>query len=376
MKRIVFIALSVLMLVSQEPADAAVKVGQVCKKLNQSTTISGKKLVCTKSGKLLVWKISPVISNKSGSESQQQRNPISLDNLDINQVYLAAAFAVNAKTTLSVNGVDVFQIYKDPKVDSEFTTRQTAYLVKANAYWKNIFNPKHVTVLYWDTFDDASIAWANSIYEPLRGNYNSRQPLSDCRSGNATAMNFLTESEDRNLIVVCSGREITTDKDFKLIHEYAHLAQIAQNIPGNAPHWVTEGGADYFGQVFGLLPQSKRLFNQHRSMLLRNARMNSNAPISRDDFVSEMRILEQPNGGDVQKAYYFGSLATEVLIAIYGVEKYETFMQQFRTLPNPLLSPVRAPYSFDEFFRTSFGVSSEEFYQKLHAYVLNQFSVS
>ena len=60
MKKIAIIAITALALLFPEPAGAAVKAGQICKKVNQSATSNGKKFTCVKSGKKLIWRASAV----------------------------------------------------------------------------------------------------------------------------------------------------------------------------------------------------------------------------------------------------------------------------------------------------------------------------
>ena len=60
MKKIAIIAITAVALLFPEPAGAAVKAGQVCKKANQSATSNGKKFTCVKSGKKLIWRASAV----------------------------------------------------------------------------------------------------------------------------------------------------------------------------------------------------------------------------------------------------------------------------------------------------------------------------
>lgn len=59
MKRVVGAAITLSLVVSQVPANAATKVGSQCSKSGAATTVKGVKLVCSKSGKKLIWAKAP-----------------------------------------------------------------------------------------------------------------------------------------------------------------------------------------------------------------------------------------------------------------------------------------------------------------------------
>ena len=67
MKRTVSAAILVLTVFQVHPAVAAVKAGSACVTANATTTVSGVKYTCTKSGGKLTWKASAKTSATSGS---------------------------------------------------------------------------------------------------------------------------------------------------------------------------------------------------------------------------------------------------------------------------------------------------------------------
>jgi hypothetical protein len=67
MKRTVSAAILVLTVFQMHPAVAAVKAGSACVTANATTTVSGVKYTCTKSGGKLTWKASAKTSATSGS---------------------------------------------------------------------------------------------------------------------------------------------------------------------------------------------------------------------------------------------------------------------------------------------------------------------
>lgn len=85
MKRIVLTFVLVASLISGSVATAAVKTGASCSKAGATSTISGKKFTCIKSGKKLVWDKGVVIKQKSETTtslpivSQEASKPKALD---------------------------------------------------------------------------------------------------------------------------------------------------------------------------------------------------------------------------------------------------------------------------------------------------------
>jgi hypothetical protein len=61
-------------------------------------------------------------------------------------------------------------------------------------------------------------------------------------------------------------------------------------------------------------------------------------------------------------SYYPGSLVTEAMVAVFGVDKIKEFMKQL------------ASSNFDETFTKSFGISVKEFYPKVAKYVVAMYN--
>lgn len=69
------IALSLLAPFEISSSNAAVKAGAACNKLNSTTTSSGKKFTCIKSGKKMVWKVGTNIGSNSTSNTSDEQIP-------------------------------------------------------------------------------------------------------------------------------------------------------------------------------------------------------------------------------------------------------------------------------------------------------------
>ena len=74
MKRTVSAVILVLTVFQVHPAVAAVKAGSACVTANATTTVSGVKYTCTKSGGKLTWKVSAKTTATAGSKSSSECN--------------------------------------------------------------------------------------------------------------------------------------------------------------------------------------------------------------------------------------------------------------------------------------------------------------
>lgn len=156
------------------------------------------------------------------------------------------------------------------------------------------------------------------------------------------------------------------------IHEYFHL--VHQGLaPVQTPVWLFEGSASFFGEVLG--------YRNFKDPELCKARQNFNTTgefdpdgVGRDpnrfqnwiktakpeDLVKIFERLEsEPSIPREKLAHYsLGSWATEVLVAVYGVEKYME-----------LWTELGKRVSFDQAFQSVFGVTKGEFYLATANYI-------
>ena len=139
MKRTTYTILLIMALglLSSSPANAAVKPGDVCKKVGAKSISRGAKFTCTKSGKKLVWK--KVIQQTLPTEDVEI--PISIDNLDIKAVpkkaYANVVSALNSRTRSTYTPIKhVGQNVKQSRMDQE-----VAGLNRAIDLWSPYFQP-------------------------------------------------------------------------------------------------------------------------------------------------------------------------------------------------------------------------------------------
>jgi hypothetical protein len=148
-------------------------------------------------------------------------------------------------------------------------------------------------------------------------------------------------------------------------HEYTHLFQLAYGGSNNYTiPWYTEGSASYFGWTIGFYPNDKELID--RKSWLRSLYLNMSKEAQLDfssrnieSFKKRMKMLvPSPSQEVATVSYWAGALATEVLIALYGFDKFVEFSKNIQT-NNNMSSLLMQTYGFNE----------EYFYDKLAPYV-------
>ena len=159
-------------------------------------------------------------------------------------------------------------------------------------------------------------------------------------------------------------------------HEYAHLPLMTsynkQGIlsPTAVPSWANEGGAEFFAVALtseGGGIGAKYFYQLHLSQLSSskiapNAGFNDSirstlATISSEEVVAMMRDLETRSASSDSAPYSLGMWATELLVAVYGVDAYIAYLDAMSPQSHWKVS-----------FESTFGVSVDTFYEKLTPY--------
>ena len=374
--------------------------GSTCKIYKQKVANQNKVYACIKSGKKLVWnkgvavkKPTPIpIETPSPSPSPSPTEsmnsatkpiavpsptfkpvkPISLDNLDIEQVQSVAYENIIGILRQSSSKTINLNIVSDRGIPSSWISEEKERLNVINTLLNPVFQPQEVNLLYWLNFSPQSIEYGQNWYDKMvaRGAYDRKlltinQP-NDC--SDAFAQSFIDSQDQKRsevwMIVTCAGQRNPSDS-FKIIHEYFHLLQWKYHVTGpNQSGWLTEGSADYYGQVLGLMTQSEFLLRQHRRMLLFH--VPRSGELTEDEFVETMKTLE--SDGFLKSSYYLGSLATEVLVAIYGHQKFMEFLIGWEDLPDCRVDCRRVENKISDRMVKHFGISATDFYRKLYPY--------
>jgi len=374
MKKIISILIiSSLFFIQQDiPANAAVKAGEACKKAGITSVTSGKKFTCIKSGKKLVW-------NKGVSKSiatvpvpapapAPVEIPVSIDNLDLKQVPLNAFKNIEQEIKTRPRANFTPNLIVGASVTQARKEAEMAGLNRAIDLWAPYFQPDKFQVVYatdgdedWLENKSTEIGWSSML--PPGQTWRMRMKMySPCAFAYASSLNNVPT------FVQCLGRPYSGYDRQTGPHEYTHLFQMgyggrnAYMLP-----WYMEGSASYFGWTLGFYPTDSNL--NERSSWLSSMYRNLPAEAKTDfesrnmeKFKSRMKMLT-PSGVQsvATTSYWVGGLATEVLVALYGFDKFVEFTKNIQTNSN-MSSLLMQTYGFDE----------DYFYEKLAPYVWGQ----
>jgi hypothetical protein len=358
MKRVAIIAITASALLFPESAEAAVKAGQICKKINQSATSNGKKFTCIKSGKKLIWKLAPAskavdtplkLPTVSAEEPKEQER----------QIEVTSSAAAKIGTGCSFSGTHVGLLEGPAQCREENGQRVWSLITKENdsvasrAYrfvlekflaapegnlamdirmdpntpdWgKKIEKGMFAGARFWGTSPvgsapvptliSADLKWWPAQLDALnysgKDEYLKRIATGTCQAGFHGGANPFWSFAFREANCV-------TNVGFKQVpaHEYTHYAQavLSGSLNSQKPRvpWMEEGLASFIGGALGV---ASDMGTDLRFSWASDLRGNLVAV----DFFSkdERSVYESPNWGSI---YPVGAIATEGLVALIGMD--------------------------------------------------------
>lgn len=382
-------ALSIGTFVTATPAIAAsVKPGSSCAKAGTTSLLKVKgiqtKFTCVKSGKKLVWsKGTLVVPSKSiaiGEPNPSAPLPaISINNLDTKQIRALAYIEVAREMAENMAFLPTITYIVGPSLTKAKVDAEKAGLNRAASFWSDIYKPDSIYIGY---FAEKDVDWVDKAfcdgagYCPVSG---TGAPLVSEQIKNDGKMfcNFAqaTRGSKGQFFDQCLG--VGSD-DFKSAqtgpHEYTHFAQAgASSI--DVPNWWVEGSAAYFGGALGAYNGSKlpaimdKMINiDSRNYVEQDLTIidpKSEASVF-DGFKFTYRRGSPPTPGSrwmlAHVSYYPGALATEAMVALWGMDRLKTFMTSLKT------------GNFDDRFEEAFGVKTDVFYMAVAKYVVAMYA--
>ena len=306
--------------------------------------------------------------------------PLSLDNLDVNRVRQAAYKEVlsGIQSSASFSPNIIFVI--GPSLSESRVASERAGLNMASSFWSDIYKPSQIFIGY---VTERDVDWVDNAYcEKARY----------CPTGN----NVVVSQVIRNDLPYCSSAQATRNLDGMPFfnqclgngstglknkqtgpHEYTHFVQAdVSSMHPSVPNWWTEGSADYFGGAIGAYDGTSypSTLNQmvHTSAYnwvqqdLCDLKTVTESAVTAC-FKYTYRQASPPAAGSrwmlAHVSYYQGALATEALIAVYGLPKVKQFMIDIRSK------------GFESAFTDSFGLTSDVFYEKVSKYVVAMYKL-
>jgi len=358
-----------------KPAPAP-KTGAVCKPVGKIQVVGTRKYTCVKTGKKSLWN-KPVTIQKPTPSPTPTPTPVAkptLDSLDAKAVYdfsraaVAESLVKNGTSALSMKylvGANV----SEGAVDSVKLDLQ-----KAIDLWGPAFSPTDRVTIIWYVQPD--LEWAATTYRSESGNpvewssINASCTLNFCGNATATTGRNGAYIFEQGMMLDRNGWNKATAG-----HEFTHLAQI--NLSGlniySMPLWLLEGSAQFYGEATGYFPADisksirkgmHRQFASDASSLVSVNFQSKNlkeviSSASASSTVQLMKLIEVGARGSSSTAlaYLLGSYASEVLVSVYGHDKFSELYKSFETSSD-----------WETNFQKTYGLSTTSFYEKLTPY--------
>lgn len=351
---------------------AGVKAGASCSKLGMTSVIKSKTtqtlFTCIKSGKKSVWNKGVV-----SSIGPKALKPISLENLDTRQVRALAYKEFSRE--LKENGayLPTINYLVGPSLSQSRVDLEKNGLNMAATFWSDIYKPNDVYIGYFTARD---VDWVDKAFcdgagycvgTPGNGNRSVSSQIQGEGSCNFAAASRGSKGQ---FFYQCLNEDTSVLKDKQTSpHEYTHFAQLY--VSGfDTPNWWLEGSAAYFGGAIGAfdgtaLPATMDemifvdSFNYLRQNLFKIDPFSAKSVAQGFKFTYQSSA-PQPNSTWLlaHVSYYPGALATEAMVALWGMDRVKKFMVELKDA------------DFDDVFKKSFGVSTDAFYNAVSKYVV------
>ena len=362
--------------ISPQIVTAAVKAGAACTKLKSTTTVSGYKYTCIKSGKKLVWskgvKVvvtpTPIASPTQTPSATATPTPTPSATATPTPTPSATATLVPASIksftelparvsdikflawTAIQKAIDTSSVQDSPieiKVDANTTkfsnkTSEAVLLVQRVFHGSKL--PTKAWMIYYTATDQTSNTWAASEFSKLMGVTSTSNSLSPRANLSNEAVVPLSLPNDD--FTKSGGTEA---------HEYLHAVQFAQFVGSNkspyvAPRWLFEGGGQFI-QDFTMYGSNY----QEWVLKTSGSQLKTYDLKFFEDFLTyNFPIINGPDGDPWfytsawpnQRVYDVGALVYQVLIAVNG--------------PTPVMSlfkDMSVTGNFDISFKNVYGIS-------------------
>ena len=265
-------------------------------------------------------------------------------------------------------GKNEIEIRNGANVTQAESDLQLARLQDSLKFWSSFYERKIIVILY--TGEDAS--WASA--QLRAAGYQNSSLLKRLGPDGACMQSLAYSSATNDYFAHCIRPSSSGIRESIIAaHEYAHLPLLSrynkQGIRTAAanPVWANEGGAEFL--AMGLTSESGGVgatyfYKVHWNMLgraevapsagLKDTIKSKLATITSEEVVAMMQDMETRPALSSQSPYATGKWATELLVAVYGVDAYLAYLDA--------LSPQ---VLWKTAFENTFGVSVDTFYEKL-----------
>ncbi len=332
------------------------KNGGKCPSINFEQTHKGIGFICKKVGKKFKWQ-------------KVALPPVSIDNLDLRQVPTLAYQKVIKELESRSRSTFNPTVIASPLVKPERIREEVGGLERAIDFFSPYFLPDKFQVVYLTGKD---LDWIKSKSDEL--GLARMLPQGDdweafIKRTNPCAMAMAGKGNGIPTFVQCLDNPYTDGYRQTGPHEYTHLFQKLDRELQNV--WYIEGSASYFGWTLGFYPYdpSSRVRSEWVRALFYQLKQGSieaeqnfkskNLTQFKEQMSKISNVRNSPQTASI--AYWIGGLATEVLIALYGMDKFFVFAEQ-----------MRVGQDVNSSMQQTFGISADTFYEKLAPYAWAQ----
>jgi hypothetical protein len=324
------LALTLLVSVAPQIATAAIKSGATCTKLNSTTTVSGYKYTCIKSGKKSIWSkgvridATPKPTTSStptpSATATPKPTPAPINSFAelqtrISDIKYLAWLATQEAIISSPVQDSPIEIRVDANT-TKFSNKTSEAVRLVQKVFHNSKMPSKAWMIYYTVSDQASNTWASSEFSKLMGGLSASNSLSPRASSSNEAVVPLSLPNDD--FTKSGGTEA---------HEYLHAVQFAQFVGSNkspyvAPRWLFEGGGQFIQDfmMYGDNYQDWALKTSGSQL------KNYDLKFFEDFLIYNFPIIYGPDGDPWfytsawpnQRVYDVGALVYQVLVAIKG----------------------------------------------------------
>lgn len=376
MKKLTLISIALTLLLAtgfSTVASATTAAGAACSKLGVTQIVSSKKFTCIKSGSKLVWDKGVAVKPAPAATAPV----ISLDNLDPSWTLKVALAKVIEKYKSEPQSALKPELIASPTTLASESTLEGKLLIPVMQIFQDYFSPAKFQVIMFTNKDST---WADNAITEYGGNFPfklSDEIVKGSTGGKYCNFAFATKGKD-GVPIYFDCTDTRKARDWANYqnppHEYFHLVQAAlAGVP--IPSWLLEGSAAFFGEAIGYR-DLKSPIDSKKAQNINTGHdfdpdnqgfdpnrfvnwMKTASPTAVSKVYKYLESTNVPNLEGNKHAYYsLGSIATEALVASFGVDG---FMKIF--------SELKTGKTFADAFKTSYGITPDEFYVKLAHYL-------
>jgi hypothetical protein len=302
-------------------------------------------------------------------------NPgVTLDSYDPEMISAMAAYQVKVYLDDQPDALGRIQLRRGAGITNEQAAAEMARLENSAKLWESIYRKDPLVMLYTGSDLDWVIEQLHSLGNTFLDSHIKSGATGTCIASSAVDM----DNEHPPYIIHCVREGMALEGVGHIgAHEFTHMPithffnQDKGGVFSRSPKWINEGGADFFG-IATTISQTGATYDywyDKHLAVLRHVLVGTSNPtslklkdwlrtISKEDLATIYLELEQPSEiKDGPEKYSLGFWATELLVAVYGLDTYFEFLQS-----------MNSAQTWQETFEEVYQVSLESFYESVTPY--------